>query len=160
MSDFTAALQRKADLLVLSLVFFDTGQLLDDIDSIVAEAKTQGVEVLLDLYHAAGALPVDVAGVGVDFAVGGSYKYLRGGPGAAWLYVDPRHLDEASRTLDTGWFAALEPFAFERLEAPRFARGADGWLEFDACHPAVFSSAGRPRIHAGDRRRAVYALIH
>ena len=127
--DFTTALQQRADLLVLSLVFFDTGRSLADIGSIVSAAKAQGVEVLLDLYHAAGALPVDVTGIGIDFAIGGSYKYLRGGPGSAWLYVHPQHLDQAPRTLDTGWFATSEPFAFERPERLSFARGANGWLK-------------------------------
>lgn len=128
-SDFTTALQRRADLLVVSLVFFDTGQFLADIDVVIAAAKAQGVQVLLDLYHAAGALPVDVTRIGVDFAIGGSYKYLRGGPGSAWLYVHPQHLDEAPRTLDTGWFATLDPFAFERSKHLNFAQGANGWLE-------------------------------
>lgn len=128
-SDFTAALQKGADLLVVSLVFFDTGQFLADIDVVVAAAKARNVQILLDLYHAAGALPVDVTEIGVDFAIGGSYKYLRGGPGSAWLYVHPQHLDEAPRTLDTGWFAALEPFAFERPKKLSFAPGANGWLE-------------------------------
>jgi kynureninase len=127
--DFADALSAGADLLVLSLVFFDTGQLLSEIDSIVGMAKHRGVRVLVDLYHAAGALPVDVQVLDVDFAIGGGYKYLRCGPGAAWLYVHPRHLEGALRTLDTGWFAALEPFAFKRPERPSFAQGADGWLE-------------------------------
>lgn len=127
--DFDAALRTGADLLVVSLVFFDTGQLLTGIDSIVATAKAHGIKVLVDLYHAAGALPVDVQGLDIDFAIGGAYKYLRGGPGAAWLYVHPRHLEGPRTTLDTGWFATPEPFAFERLERPSFARGANGWLE-------------------------------
>ena len=158
-SDFTTALQRRADLLVVSVVFFDTGQFLADIDVVIAAANAQGVQVLLDLYHAAGALPVDVTRIGVDFAIGGSYKYLRGGPGSAWLYVHPQHLDEAPRTLDTGWFATLEPFAFERSKRLNFAQGANGWLEFDACRPAILSGSRRPGIHPGDRRRAVTSLF-
>jgi kynureninase len=127
--DFAPALRAGAELLVVSMVFFDTGQLMTDLGAIVAMARARGIEVLTDLYHAAGAAPVDVQAVDADFAIGGGYKYLRGGPGAAWLYVHPRHLDEAPRTLDTGWFAAADPFAFERAEGPSFARGADGWLE-------------------------------
>jgi kynureninase len=127
--DFAAALHAEADILVASLVFFDTGQLLSDFDLVVALARSRGVCVLADLYHAAGALPVDVEGLDVDFAIGGSYKYLRGGPGAAWLYVHPRHIDEWPRTLDTGWFAAANPFDFARPQQPHFAQGADGWLE-------------------------------
>lgn len=107
--DFARALRAGADLLVISMVFFDTGQLLTEIDAIVATAKAHGIRVLVDLYHAAGALPVDVQSMNIDFAIGGGSKYVRGGPGAAWLYVHPRHLEGPPRTLDTGWFAASEP---------------------------------------------------
>lgn len=127
--DFAALLHDGADLLILSLVFFDTGQVLKEIESIVAMARAQGILVLIDLYHAAGALPVDVARLDADFAIGGGYKYIRGGPGAAWLYINPRHLDGRLKTLDIGWFATAKPFAFEREESPHFASGADGWLD-------------------------------
>lgn len=127
--DFTRALEARPDLLVLSLVFYDTGQLVTEIGEIVARAKTAGSLVLLDLYHAVGALPVDVGELDIDFAIGGSYKYLRGGPGAAWLYIHPRHLERGLRTLDIGWFATEAPLAFERTAEPLFAPGADGWLE-------------------------------
>jgi kynureninase len=83
--------------------------------------------VLLDVYHHAGVLPLDLAALDADFAVGGSYKYLRGGPGACWLYAHPRH--HGLRTLDTGWFAKKDLFAYERPEPPQFAPGGDAWLE-------------------------------
>ncbi|MGH6840491.1 MAG: aminotransferase class V-fold PLP-dependent enzyme, partial [Methylocella sp.] len=127
--DLAAALRAGADLLVTSMVFFDTGQLLTGIDAIVGAARSCGARVLVDLYHAAGALPVDVQALDFDFAIGGAYKYLRGGPGAAWLYVHPRHYAGPLRTLDTGWFAMPEPLAFTRPERPSFAPGAEGWLE-------------------------------
>lgn len=127
--DFAAALRAGADLLVVSMVLFDTGQLLTGLDAIIGTAKAHGARVLVDLYHAAGALPVDVDDLDIDFAIGGAYKYLRGGPGAAWLYVHPRYLDGPLRTLDTGWFATQEPFAFKRPEHPSFAAGAEGWFE-------------------------------
>jgi kynureninase len=69
-----------------------------------------------------------VQALGVDFAIGGSYKYLRGGPGACWLYVRPG-LVETMRTPDTGWFAKDKPFAYERPDPPQFAAGGDAWLE-------------------------------
>jgi kynureninase len=127
--DFAAALASRADLLVLSLVFYDTGQLLTEIAAIIGLAKAKGTLVLLDLYHVAGAVPVDVTALEIDFALGGSYKYLRGGPGAAWLYIHPRHLENGLRTLDIGWFATKAPFAFDRDEPACFAHGAEGWLE-------------------------------
>ncbi|MGE5600678.1 MAG: aminotransferase class V-fold PLP-dependent enzyme, partial [Pseudomonadota bacterium] len=85
--------------------------------------------VLLDVYHSLGAMPVDVTALDVDFAVGGSYKYLRGGPGACFLYLHPRHLDGRLRTLDIGWFAKRDPFAYRRPDPPQFADGGDAFLE-------------------------------
>ncbi len=88
-----------------------------------------GARVLLDVYHSLGVFPVDVGALGVDFAVGGSYKYLRGGPGACFLYVAPRHLDAGLATLDIGWFAKESPFSYARPDPPRYAAGGDAWLE-------------------------------
>ena len=87
------AVRAGADLIVVSHVLFNTGQLLPELKALVAAAHAQGARVLLDVYHSLGVLPVDVAALDVDFAVGGSYKYLRGGPGACYLYIHPRHLD-------------------------------------------------------------------
>jgi len=115
------------DLLVLSTVAFRTGRIFPGLKSVVAEARRGKALVLLDVYHHAGVLPLDLAALDTDFAVGGSYKYLRGGPGACWLYVHPRH--HGLRTLDTGWFAKEDAFAYERPEPPRFAAGGDAWLE-------------------------------
>ena len=85
--------------------------------------------MLLDVYHSLGVLPVDVRRLDVDFAVGGSYKYLRGGPGACFLYLAPRHLDGRLRTLDIGWFAKRDPFAYRRPDPPELAEGGDAFLE-------------------------------
>jgi kynureninase len=128
-ADIVAAIGSKVDLVVISEVVFTTGQRLADLPAIVAAAHAAGGRMLLDVYHSLGVLPVDVALLDVDFAVGGSYKYLRGGPGACFLYVQPRLLDAGLRTLDTGWFAKEEPFAYTRPDPPRFATGGDGWLE-------------------------------
>jgi kynureninase len=117
------------DLVVVSQVMFQSGQILPELPALIARAHAVGAQVLLDVYHSLGVIPVDVASLGVDFAVGGSYKYLRGGPGACFLYVAPRHLDAGLRTLDTGWFAKEAPFDYARPEPPRFAAGGDGWLE-------------------------------
>lgn len=117
-----------ADLLVVSTVQYRTGEVVADLPQRVQAAHAAGALVLLDVYHHAGVLPLDLAALGADFAVGGSYKYTRGGPGAAWLYVRPG-LAETMRTLDTGWFAKDAPFAYERPEPPRFASGGDAWLE-------------------------------
>ncbi|MDH5246809.1 MAG: aminotransferase, partial [Betaproteobacteria bacterium] len=59
----------------------------------------------------------------------GSYKYLRGGPGACFLYVAPRHLDAGLATLDIGWFAKESPFSYARPDPPRYGPGGDAWME-------------------------------
>lgn len=127
--DVIAAIGAGNDLVVVSQVMFKTGQCMPDLDAVIAAAHAAGGRVLLDVYHSLGVYPVDVRALDVDFAVGGSYKYLRGGPGACFLYVAPRHLDGSLRTLDTGWFAKREPFAYLRPDPPAFAEGGDAFLE-------------------------------
>ncbi len=121
------ALGAGTDLVVVSSVLFRTGEIVAGIGDVVRAAHDTGAKVLLDVYHHAGVLPLDLAALEADFAVGGSYKYTRGGPGACWLYVHPRL--QAMRTLDTGWFAKENVFGYERPDPPRFAAGGDAWLE-------------------------------
>jgi kynureninase len=115
------------ELVILSSVAFRTGEVFPGLAECVKKLRSQGALVLIDVYHHAGVLPLDLAALEVDFAVGGSYKYLRGGTGVCWLYVHPRHHER--RTLDTGWFAKKDMFKYERPNPPQFASGGDGWLE-------------------------------
>ena len=117
-----------ATLVVLSSVMFRSGERVENLSKLMRAARAAGALVLLDVYHHAGALPLDLAALEVDFAVGGCYKYLRGGPGACWLYVRPG-LAETMRTLDTGWFAKHDVFGYERPDPPQFGAGGDAWLE-------------------------------
>ena len=129
-ADIADAIGKGVDLVVVSEVIFNTGQRIGRIDAIVERTHAVGGRVLLDVYHSLGVVPVDVTAQDVDFAVGGSYKYLRGGPGACFLYLHPRHLDGALlRTLDIGWFAKREPFAYARPDPPELAPGGDAFLE-------------------------------
>ncbi len=85
-----------------------------DMARLTARAHEKGVITVWDLAHSAGAIPVDVAGAGADFAVGCTYKYLNGGPGApAFIYVAPRHAEVAQPAL-AGWLGHARPFAFEQ----------------------------------------------
>jgi kynureninase len=118
---------KPCDLVVLSTVAFRTGKVLPSLNEVMNAAQRAKAMVLLDVYHHAGVLPLDLAALEADFAIGGSYKYLRGGPGACWLYVHPRH--HKLVTLDTGWFAKKDVFAYERPDPPQFASGGDAWLE-------------------------------
>jgi hypothetical protein len=142
--DLLAAIGPGVGLVVVSQVMFQTGQVLARLPAIVARAHEVGARVLLDVYHSLGVFPVDVAALDVDFAVGGSYKYLRGGTGACFLYLLPRHLDGALQTLDIGWFAKESPFGYQRPDPSRFAAGGhpDAALGSTCPSPCVADLAG------------------
>ena len=125
--DIAAAVTPGTDLVVVSSVMFRTGQVVQGLHGLAASAHAAGAKLMVDVYHGAGVLPTDVQAWEADFAVGGCYKYLRGGPGACWLYVHPDHL--RLRTLDTGWFAKKDVFSYARPEPPEFAGGGTGWNE-------------------------------
>ncbi|MBD1204223.1 MAG: kynureninase [Rhodobacteraceae bacterium] len=89
-----------------------------DMAAITAKAHAMGALTIWDLAHSAGALPVDLAGVGADFAVGCTYKYLNSGPGGpAFIYVAPRHAETARPAL-SGWLGHESPFAFDLAYRP------------------------------------------
>lgn len=124
-----AALDRGADLVVVSQVMFMTGQVIEGLDQLAAACRRSGARLLVDSYHAIGVIPVDAVQISCDFMIGGSYKYLRGGPGAAFLYIAPHALENRLRPLDTGWFANADEFAYQRPEPPVLKSGGDAFLE-------------------------------
>lgn len=135
------AIDEHVDLVVISVVYFVTGQALGGLERIIRRTHDAGALVVLDAYHAAGAIPFDFDALDADFAIGGNYKYTRGGPGAGWLAIHARHLADSARpalfTLDTGWFAKRGVFEFQRPDEPDLAPGGDAWLE---ATPAVLTS--------------------
>ncbi len=99
--------------------------LIQDVQPIVRRAHEVGAHVILDCYQSAGIVPVDVTALDVDFAVGGSVKWLCGGPANGWLYVRP-DLAERLEPTYVGWQAHARPFAFE--DELEYATGAARFL--------------------------------
>lgn len=106
-----AAIDEETLLVPISHVVFKSGYV-QDLAAITRRAHEVGALVVADLYQSAGTVPVDVGACDVDFATGGSVKWLCGGPGAGYLYVAPR-LGERLEPRVTGWMAHERPFAFE-----------------------------------------------
>jgi kynureninase len=94
-----------------SHVLFRTSYIMDA-EAIARRAREVGAISLLDTYQSAGIIPVDVAALGVDFAVGGCLKWLCGGPGNAFLYTRPDLLKRAAPSF-TGWLSRQHPFDFD-----------------------------------------------
>jgi kynureninase len=106
------AIDEQVAVVMLTEVDYRTGRL-HDMKGLTQKAHKAGALTVWDLAHSAGALPVDVHGAGADFAVGCTYKYLNGGPGApAFIYVAPHHLETARPAL-SGWLGHEAPFAFD-----------------------------------------------
>ncbi len=115
--DVADAITGEVGVLLLTQVDYRTGRMHDMAD-LTAMAHAAGAICIWDLAHSAGAIPVDVAGCQADFAVGCTYKYLNGGPGApAFIYVAPRHAPTARPAL-SGWLGHDAPFAFEPTYRP------------------------------------------
>jgi kynureninase len=97
---------------MITQVDYRTGRL-HDMTTMTAKAHDVGAVMLWDLAHSAGALPVDVAACGCEFAVGCTYKYLNGGPGApAFIYARPDIIGDIQPAL-SGWLGHDAPFGFE-----------------------------------------------
>jgi kynureninase len=137
------AIDERTLLVPITHVLFKTGEI-QDVAAIVRRAHEVGAHVVLDAYQSAGIVPLDVTGLNVDFAVGGSVKWLCGGPGNGWLYVRP-DLAEVLEPTFVGWQAHARPFGFEpELE---YAQGAARFL------------TGTPNVPAHYAGTAGYDLI-
>ncbi len=102
---------------MLTQVDYRSGRM-HDMAAITARAHEAGAVMIWDLAHSAGAVPVDLAGSNAEFAIGCTYKYLNGGPGApAFIYVRPDLVDDVQPAL-SGWLGHDAPFAMERHYRP------------------------------------------
>jgi kynureninase len=110
--DVEAAIGDQLAALMLTEVDYRTGRM-HDMAALTAKAQAAGALTLWDLAHSAGALPIDLSAAKADFAVGCTYKYLNGGPGApAFIYVRPDHIGTVRPAL-SGWLGHEAPFAFD-----------------------------------------------
>ncbi|MEO5897680.1 MAG: aminotransferase class V-fold PLP-dependent enzyme [Vicinamibacterales bacterium] len=104
------AIDERTVLVPLSYVLFKSA-FIQDAAAVIEKAHRVGARVILDVYQAAGTVPLEIGKLDADFAVGGSVKWLCGGPGAGYLYVRPDLAGELSPAI-VGWAAHAEPFAF------------------------------------------------
>jgi kynureninase len=135
-SEIVDAIDERTLLVPISHVLFKNGEI-QSVEPIVRRAHEAGAHVVLDCYQSAGIVPLDVTALGVSFAVGGSVKWLLGGPGNGWLYVRP-DLADALEPSSTGWQAHARPFGFE--EEMEYARGAARFLTGTPNVPAHYAA--------------------
>ncbi len=128
-NEIVSAISKETDLVVVSHVQFTTGQIIQNTESISQKAKECDSLFLIDAYHSFGVIPIDFESLDCDFMIGGSYKYVRGGPGACWLAIHPIQIEKGRRSLDTGWFAKENPFEYLRPVPPKYGSGGNSWLE-------------------------------
>ena len=156
------AIDERTLLVPISHVLYQNAEI-QDVEAIVRRAHEVGAHVVLDCYQSAGVVPFDLAALEVDFAVGGSVKWLCGGPGAGWLYVRPDLAERLEPTF-VGWQGHARPFAFEpELE---YATGVRRFLTGTPNVPALYAAGagydvieevGVPRIR--ERSLALTSLL-
>ena len=159
-----ARLSGDTALLTLSHVVFKSG-FLYDMAAITAAAHQAGALTLWDLSHSVGSVPVDLNGAGADLAIGCTYKYLNGGPGApAFLYVR-RALQERLFNPVSGWWGQGRPFDFGLDYQPvsgmrRFLSGTQPLLSTALIEPAVdmLLHAGIDALRAKSQRQTAYLV--
>ncbi len=134
--EIVEAIDERTLLVPISHVLYKTGEI-QEVEPIIHRAHEVGAHVILDCYQSAGIVPLDVTALDVDFAVGGSVKWLCGGPGNGWLYVRP-DLSERLTPTFTGWQAHETPFGFE--EEMVYAPGAARFLTGTPNVPAHFAA--------------------
>jgi kynureninase len=136
------AIDERTRLVAVSHVLFRSSFLMDA-DKICRHAHEAGALVSLDSFHAVGLVPVNVKRSKVDFLTGGVLKWLCGGPGGCFLYVNPKVRDELKPAL-TGWQAHARPFEFE--DSMEYTTGAFRWLNGTPVIPALYAAAEGPKI--------------
>jgi len=158
-----AAIDETTLLVPFSHVLFKSA-FLQDAKAIVDRAHEVGAMVVLDTYQSAGTVPFSVEELNVDFATGGSVKWLCGGPGAGYLYVRP-DLQLTLEPKTTGWMAHEAPFSFETTlrYAPNISRFLHGSPAIPALYAArsgyrIINEIGVERIREKNMRQTNYLI--
>jgi kynureninase len=158
------AIDERTALVAVTHVAFRSSALLDAA-AVAARAHQVGALVLLDTYQSAGTVPIDVAALDVDLMVGGSVKWLLGGPGTGYLYARPEVAEGLAPRL-VGWFGHQAPFEF-RPSPIAFAAGAGRFVTGTpnvAAHVMaaegyrIVAQAGVAAIRAKSRRQVARML--
>lgn len=110
---YEEAIRDDVALLATSHVFYATGAI-QPVRRLADLAHSRGASIVVDGYHSVGVCPIDVKALDVDFYVGGTLKWLLGGPGLTFIYVREELISELHPTI-TGWFASANQFAFDSL---------------------------------------------
>ena len=139
--NFEKYIDSSTAVVMLSHINYKTGRI-SDMKKITDYAHQQGALVVWDLSHSVGVIPMDLHNIGVDFAVGCTYKHLNGGPGApGFLYVHSDLIAIVSQPL-SGWLGHSDPFAFETKYTPanninKFICGTPSILSYKAVESAL-----------------------
>ncbi len=158
------AITERTRLVSLSHVLFRSAYIMP-VQAIVEKAHKVGAQVLFNGYHSIGVIPVDVTALGVDFYIGGTLKWLCGGPGGVFMYVRPDLLNQLDPKI-TGWFASSTPFGFEiekhtlRQDSMRLANGTPAIPALYAIQPGVeiIALAGVEAIRAKSMRQTALLI--
>lgn len=140
-----AAIDEQTRLVSVSHILYKSS-FIQDLHAITQRAHQVGAMVVADIYQSAGCVPVDVRAIGVDFATGGSVKWLCGGPGAGYLYVKREHWPNLEPKI-TGWMAHKEPFGFD-----------SGKIEY--ADDAFRFMQGTPNVPAMYAARSGYEIVN
>jgi kynureninase len=140
-----AAIDERTQIVPIGHILFESSYMID-VEAIARRCRDVGATLVLDVFQSAGIVPVDVTGWDVPIAVGGVLKWLCGGPGGSFLYVDPKLRPKLEPSF-TGWMAHANPFGFEpppmrfRDDGLRFALGTPPI-------PALYAAREGPKVVA------------
>jgi len=140
-----SAIDERTQIVPIGHILFESSYMID-VAAIAKRCREVGATLVLDVFQSAGIVPVDVTGWDVPIAVGGVLKWLCGGPGGSFLYVDPKLRSKLEPSF-TGWMAHANPFGFEpppmrfRDDGLRFALGTPPI-------PALYAAREGPKVVA------------